>query len=224
MATYFRPSGYLEADATVYPNGDIFIESDTGSVQNGIGIYRRKISDGVQPYLYLPYASLFAYAPGLSGSAASTQALSADWTDIPVAAAIIGAVPVYQKPGTILEAQAPRALIAVSATAATGIAVTLTLPVATGLYHVIHHLDITLYSTAARTGNATPIAVTTTNLPAANSWIFPTAAVIGSVVEKIIAPNSGIRSSVRGVATTIVCPIVVGGIWRLNCFYRTSVV
>lgn len=105
----------------------------------------------------------------------------------------------------------------INTTAATGQAVTLTIPAFSNRYHSICYISITAYSTAARTGSATPVTVTTTNLNGL-SWTFSTAAAIGVTDEKSIqAPT---RSAVANTATTIVCPATAGVIWRVQVFYK----
>jgi hypothetical protein len=118
-------------------------------------------------------------------------------------------------------ALAPSAL-AVTATAATGVAVTATLPAVAAQFHYVTSIEITLYSTAARTGSATPVVVTTTNLPGALAWTFATAAAVGTTDPKVLTPTTPLRSSVANTATTVVCPAVVGGVWRANVTYYTG--
>jgi len=57
------------------------------------------------------------------------------------------------------------ATLCVTATAATGIASTATLPAVVGLRHYIDRIDITATATATAAGTATPVLVTTTNIP-----------------------------------------------------------
>lgn len=108
--------------------------------------------------------------------------------------------------------------IPITATGVTGAGVTLTLPASPGKFHNIAYLEINAYSTAARTGSATPIVVTTTNLGSA--FTFSTAAAIGTTDKQIL--EQLIKSSVANTATTIVCPATTGVIWRVNCFYNLS--
>jgi hypothetical protein len=70
--------------------------------------------------------------------------------------------------------------LGVTAVGAAAAAVTLTLPAVAGLFHNISLIEIELYSTAARTGVAAPITVTTTNLPGSPAFLFSTAAAIGT--------------------------------------------
>ena len=109
-----------------------------------------------------------------------------------------------------------------TATGATGAAVTLTLPAIPGKFHSITHICISAYSTAARTGVATPITVTSTNLPGNLAWTFATAAAIGTTDPKTIEGTLPIKSSIANTATTIVCPATTGIIWRVNVTYNTT--
>ena len=115
------------------------------------------------------------------------------------------------------------ALLAVTITAAAGAAATLTLPApAAGLFHYITHLELELYSTAARTGVAAPIVVTTTNLPGALAYTFETAGAIGTIVAKRPDMTAPLKSSAAATASTFAAPAVVGGLWRLTAHYYTA--
>lgn len=109
--------------------------------------------------------------------------------------------------------------IPITATGATGAGVTLTLPASPGKFHNIAYLEISAYSTAARTGSATPIVVTSTNL-SGSAFTFATAAAIGTTDKQIL--QQLIKSAVANTATTIVCPATTGIIWRVNVFYNLS--
>lgn len=108
---------------------------------------------------------------------------------------------------------------AVTAVGAAASAVTLTLPAVVGQFHHITRIEITLYSTAARAGVATPITVTSTNLPGNPAWTFATAGAIGTVDRLIQEYPAQFRSVAANTATTIVCPVVTGGLWRINVAY-----
>lgn len=124
--------------------------------------------------------------------------------------------------GAISVASVPSNL-SVTATGAAAAAVTLTLPAVASQFHYIALIEIEAYTTAARTGGATPVLVTSTNLPASTVWTFATAAVVGSTDTKVYAPCAPIRSAAVNTATTIVCPATTGIIWRVNVFYSTGV-
>lgn len=107
----------------------------------------------------------------------------------------------------------------VTATGAAAAAVTVTLPAVTTQFHYISHIEIEAYSSAARTGGATPVIVTSTNLPGSPAWTFATAAAIGTTDTKLYSLGYAIKSLVSNTATTIVCPATTGVIWRVNVSY-----
>ena len=87
-------------------------------------------------------------------------------------------------------------------------------------FHYITRIEITLYNSAARTGGATPVTVTTTNLPGSPAFTFPSAGAVGTVDRLIIEPSKPLKSSVVNTNTTIVCPATTGVIWRINVAYE----
>lgn len=93
------------------------------------------------------------------------------------------------------------------------------LPAVTDRFYYIKKIEIMLYSTAARTGNATPVIVTTQNLNGV-AWLFQTAGAIGTC-EKMILDfgDAGIRSQAANTLTRIACPVATAGIWRVNVYY-----
>lgn len=121
--------------------------------------------------------------------------------------------------GTTLQ---PGSTLFVTGTAATGVALTVTLPAVAAVRHYITSLEITAYSTAARTGGATPVIVTTTNLPGSPAYTFATAAAIGTTDRYMLAPTTAIVSTTVNTATTVVCPLTTGVIWRVNVSYYTG--
>ena len=112
----------------------------------------------------------------------------------------------------------------VTNTGAAAAAVTLTLaapPV--GLYHHITRLIIQRHATALLTAAATPVIVTTTNLPGSRAFSIPAdAALQGTVYSEICEPAAPIRSAVAATATTIVCPGTTGVIWRVAADFITA--
>jgi hypothetical protein len=137
---------------------------------------------------------------------AVTQILGNDTT---TAATNANPFPVIHKPADL----------AVTASA-NATAFMLTLPAAgSGTFHYVMSIELSLYSTAARAGVATPITVTSTNLPGAPSWDFDTAGAIGTTNRIILTPSNPIKSSVANMATTILCPAVTGGIFRVAVRY-----
>jgi len=116
------------------------------------------------------------------------------------------------KPSTLL----------VTATAAVSTAVTATLPAVTGLRHVIDFVYVCRSATAALTAAATPVLITTTNLPGALVLTLGSdAGGIGVDRElKLDFGSTGLAASALGTATTVVCPLYTGVIWRVIVGYR----
>jgi hypothetical protein len=113
------------------------------------------------------------------------------------------------------------ATLMVSTTAAVSTAATLTLPAVTGLRHYVNRVSVVRSATAALTASATPVVVTTTNLPGSLSLTFGSdAAGIGVDREQVLHFGSGgVAASAAGTATTVVCPLYTGVIWRINVSY-----
>ena len=109
-----------------------------------------------------------------------------------------------------------------STTGAVSAAVTATLPAVAGLRHYIDFIRITRSATAALTAAATPVVITSTNLPGPlNLTLGQDAGGIG--VDRELALDfggTGLAASAIGTATTIVCPIYTGVMWRVNVGYR----
>jgi hypothetical protein len=123
--------------------------------------------------------------------------------------------------GNINELRA--ATTSVTATGAAAAAVTLTLPTpGAGLFHYITSYEIRLYSTAARTGVATPIVVTTTNISGSPAFTFDTAGAIGTTAAQTSLFPTPTKTSSANTATTIVAPAVTGGLWRITVYYFTA--
>lgn len=111
--------------------------------------------------------------------------------------------------------------LCVSTTAAVSTALTATLPAVTGLRHYIDFIKIDRVATAALTASATPVLVTTTNLPGSPVLTFGSdAGGIGIVETQILDFGSTGLSASASAATTVVAPIWTGVIWRMNISYR----
>lgn len=115
-------------------------------------------------------------------------------------------------------ANAPRAsLLCVTNTAAAAAACTLTLPAIAGQFHYITSIQINGYATAAVTGTATPVLVTSTNLPGSPVWTFARARAVGTTdIQGLTGP---LRSTTLNTATTIVCPATTSILWRVTATY-----
>ena len=117
--------------------------------------------------------------------------------------------------------QSPSTLL-VTATAAVGVAVTATLPAVAGLRHVVDFVQVVRSATAALTASATPVIVTTTNMPGAMALTFG-ADVGGIGVDREVVRDfsaRGLACTALGTATTVVCPAYAGVIWRATVGYR----
>ena len=107
-----------------------------------------------------------------------------------------------------------------TATGAAAAAVTLTIASGgTGLFHYITRLRIERHTSALLTAAATPVIVTTTNLPGSLAFSIPADAAAQGVPFIIDQdfPNP-LKASAAATATTIVCPTTTAVIWRVTAF------
>lgn len=114
------------------------------------------------------------------------------------------------------------ATLMVTATGAVSTAVTATLPAVAGLRHYIDRISVVRSATAALTAAATPVVVTTTNLPGTPALTFGSdAGGIGIDREQVFDfGGAGIATNAVNTATTIAAPAWTGVIWRINVSYR----
>lgn len=119
---------------------------------------------------------------------------------------------IYAKPSTLISTQ----------TATAGLAATATLAAVSGLRHVVDFIQVTRSATAALATSATPVLVTTTNLPGSPVLTFGSdAGGIGVDKEvKLDFGSSGLAATALGTATTVVCPGYTGVIWSITVCYR----
>lgn len=98
-----------------------------------------------------------------------------------------------------------------------GAAATLTLAApGAGLRHYLSFIRITRFATAALTAAATPVAVTTTNLPGSLAFTLPADGLtLGAVSEHLYDFNRPVISTAQNTATTVVCPATTAVIWRI---------
>lgn len=108
-------------------------------------------------------------------------------------------------------------LTPITAVGAAGAAVTLTVPAGSD-FHAISSIEIILYNTAARTGSATPVTVTTTGLNGL-AFTFPSAGAVGTVERRLLEFSAPVKSTAKTAVTAIVCPATTSVIWRVNVFY-----
>jgi len=144
------------------------------------------------------------------------------WTSGTVDIAIRSDAQNSQHPGMNDRVSSP---LLVTATAAVGVASTLTLPSVTGLRHYLDFIKVRRSATAALTASATPVLVTTTNLPGAPVLTFGSdAGGIGVDQEQTLDfGGAGLAATAIGTATTVVAPAYAGVIWRLTVAYRLGV-
>lgn len=110
--------------------------------------------------------------------------------------------------------------LSVTATGVAGATVTATLPAVAGMFHYISCIRIDKFASALLTAGATPILVTTTNLNGARVYsVDASAQAQGTIVSTKDNEIPPIKSSTAGSATTFVCPVATGVIWRVTIDY-----
>lgn len=116
------------------------------------------------------------------------------------------------------------AALGVTATAAAGTGVTLTLPASAGNFHFITGIIIQKTAAALLVAAAVPVTVTTTNLPGSPVFDFAADAAAQGTQQTLALTmgNAPIKSSAAGVATTIVCPATTAIVWRVTVFYAAQ--
>lgn len=169
----------------------------------------------------LSNAELRAQAVAVTGSLNTTQTGVGTTAGNPFFESVVvaGAAVSAANPLPVLPSASNLAVNGVTAAAA---GVTISLPAAgAGLFHYIDAIELTLFSSAARTGSATPVTVTSTNL---NSFgqTFTSAAAIGTTDRYALSSDRPVKSQVANTATTIVLPVVTGALWRYNVIYSTG--
>jgi hypothetical protein len=107
---------------------------------------------------------------------------------------------------------------ALTSTGAASAGVTLSMPTpGVGLRHYLTYLSVNRFAAAALTAFATPVLVTTTNLPGALAFTFPADALAQGQMDRWREDFAyAISSNAQNVATTIVCPATTGVIWRVT--------
>lgn len=112
----------------------------------------------------------------------------------------------------------------VTSVGAAAAAVTLTLAApGVGLRHYLTYLSINRFAAAVLTAAATPVTVTTTNMPGSLAFSFAAdAAALGTIDrwrEDFAFP---LMVTAQNTATTIVCPATTGVIWRVTAGYYVA--
>ena len=118
----------------------------------------------------------------------------------------------------------PRAAdLSVTVTAAAAAAATLTIPAVAGQFHYFTRITVQRFAAALLTAGATPVLVTTTNLPGSRVFSIPAdAAAAGTMWAETVGPSQPLRSSAANTATTIVAPATTSVIWRITADYYTA--
>lgn len=126
--------------------------------------------------------------------------------------------------GLVAVSNFPIATLCVSTVGVSGAAVTATLPAINSQFHVIQGIEIVKFYVANSNGTATPITITTTNLPGSLAFTFGNAGAIGTVDNSSFKFYSEMKlqSSVSNTNTTITCPATTNVIWRINVFYYSA--
>lgn len=111
--------------------------------------------------------------------------------------------------------------LAVTVTAAAAAIATLTLPApGAGLRIYVTSLTISKFATALLTAAATPVLVTSTNLPGSPVYNFAAdAALAGTNVDKREEFSIPLAASAQNTAVTFVAPATIAIIWRLTATY-----
>ncbi len=162
----------------------------------------------------------------------SSQAVTGPLTDAQLRAAalaVTGPVTDAQLRATPLPvtgsfAAAPQpSTLWVSQTAAISQAVTASLPAVAGQFHYITSIEVVSYAGATIATAATAVTITTTNLPGNPVFNHQRLHTAGqSFSSGLRLAGNPLKSAVAGTATTVVCPVLTGCIWRINVTYYTG--
>lgn len=110
----------------------------------------------------------------------------------------------------------------VTAVGASSAAVTLTLPApGAGLRQYVTYVRLARFATAALTAAATPVTVTTSNLPGTLAFSVEADAAAQGTIARPLEQDFAypIPASAQNTAVTIVCPTTTGVIWRVTAGY-----
>jgi hypothetical protein len=112
----------------------------------------------------------------------------------------------------------------VTATGAAAAAVTLTIAApGVGLRQYITYLSINRFAAALLTAAATPVIVTTTNLPGSLAFSIPAEAAAQGTLDRWREDFAfPLMAAAQNTATTIVCPVTTGVIWRVTAGYYVA--
>lgn len=146
----------------------------------------------------------------------ATQPVSGPLTDAQIRAAPL--------PVTGSFSAAPQAsTLCVPATANISLGVTASLPAVVGQFHYITAIDIVSYAGAAIATAAGAVTITTTNLPGNPAFNHQRLHSAGQSFQSgMRLAGNPLKSAAAGVATTVVCPVLTGCIWRVTVTYYTG--
>lgn len=107
---------------------------------------------------------------------------------------------------------------------AVGLIATLSLPTpGAGLRHYLTYLSMVKYASAALTASATPLTVTTTNLPGTLAFLFAADAALQGTVDRWREDFAyPLAASAQNTATTVVGPATTGVMWRITAGYYVA--
>jgi hypothetical protein len=115
--------------------------------------------------------------------------------------------------------------LAATAVGASGAAVTLTLPApGAGLRHYLTALRIRRFAAATLTAAATPVTITTTNLPGSIAFTVGAEALAQGVAPLEVVEDFAfpLMATAQNTATTVVCPATTNVIWRATAWYQVA--
>lgn len=111
-----------------------------------------------------------------------------------------------------------------TATGAAGAAVTATIPnPGVGLRNYITYFSINRFAAALLVAAATPVLVTTTNLPGTLVFSFPADAAAQGTIDRLREDIAyPIASSAQNATTVVTCPATTNVIWRVTLGYYVA--
>jgi len=189
-----------------------------------------RLSDGAAAIATLP-VSLATNTPDVTDRAARLLGVvdkGKIWDGTNIAAVkAASALAVATDPALVVQLSpqsAQASNLCVTATGAAAAAVTATLSAAAaGLFHYITFIQIEAFASALRVAGATPVLVTTTDLPGSPVFSFKANAMAAGDNEiQTVAPATPIKSTTAATATTIVAPVTTSVIWRITVWYYTA--
>lgn len=109
-------------------------------------------------------------------------------------------------------------------TGAVNTGVTVTLPAVAAQFHYITAIEVVKLYSVVGVANGAGVIITSTNLPGNPAWTTEQLASVAGTAVKVVdyRPVKPLKSSVVNTATTIVCPLQLQTIWRVNVSYFTA--